>query len=586
MIQARFTRWLVASALLLTSFCGIASAQDKVLSSQMLPRETFLYLSVPSVQTMKDSIASSSSGRMWADPAFDDFKASVSDAFSASLNEGLANVQETLGMSLEELLNIPTGEVSLAIAGAPGNKMGAVLFLDFGSHASEVEGLLEKARTALQSAPNLEPASAEVDGTELTLYNVTSDVARKAPLAKEFGWFVKDERLVVSNSRAMLELVLANWDGNSDDTLRSNNVYSYIMERCGSQPGSDLMVMYLDPIGLVTKVVQTGSAGEAGLGAGMALGFLPTLGLSQMKAMGSVARMNDNGLEGVSRTFIYTEQPPLAAMRIFTLEQVDPAPPAWVKEGASMYMATRWKVGDAYAAVESLFDMFQGAGAFAGAIDQLAEREPNVHIKTDVIDQLDGNLQLVSAPAAAGESDEPVGEEMLFVIGIRDSATMTDLLVKLTSSGGFPGTSREFQGVTLYEIEQSENQRISFTVANNKLLISVGSTLIEQALRNDSDVRPLAETDQFRQVAEYFRPNALAVTFTNPAAQYRSLYDLLKSGKAKDAFSGMEEIANIDFTRLPEFEVIEKYMAPAGGSWIGDENGVLMETFSLTPAAD
>jgi hypothetical protein len=29
--------------------------------------------------------------------------------------------------------------------------------------------------------------------------------------------------------------------------------------------------------------------------------------------------------------------------------------------------------------------------------------------------------------------------------------------------------------------------------------------------------------------------------------------------------------------------VVEKYLAPAGGYWIGDENGVLMESFSLSP---
>ncbi len=583
MIQAQVTRLVAAMMLTLVGFCGITVAQEEtVLSEQMLPKETFFYLSVPDAETLKEAFAASSSGKMWADPAFDDFRKEIQTAFESELSEGMAKIQEALGLSLEEILAIPAGEVSLAISGAPGNKMGAAIFLDFGSHQSEVETLLAKAVSALSQAPSLQQANATVDGTELTLFNVTAEIAKKTPLAKEFGWFVKDERLVISNSRALMEAVLANWEGNETDSLQANEIYSYIMEKCGSEDGDHLITMYFDPIGLFTKVIQTGSAGEAGLGAGMALGFLPTLGLNQMKAMGSVAQMDVDGFEGVSRSFIYTEQPPNAAMRIFMLDQVDPAPPSWVKEGASMYMATKWQVGEAYSAIESLVDMFQGAGALAGIVDNLATQGPQVHIKNDVIDQLDGNMQMVSAPG--GESAKAGSDQMLFAIGVRDSEKIAELLAKLTSQPGFPGETREFQGATLYEIDPGTGQKIGFTVANNKLLIGVGGDLLDQALRNDEDVRPLAETDAFKKVAEHFRPNAMAVTYTHPAAQYRSLYDLLKSGNAADNFPGMDELfERIDFTRLPDFAVIEKYMAPAGGSWVADENGVLMETFSLKP---
>lgn len=586
MIQARFTLKLVVSAMMLLNFCGIAGAQDKVLSDQMLPRETFLYLSMPSVSHLREAFASSSTGKMWADPAFDEFKTEIKQAFGSELDEGLSKVQEVLGMSVWELAEIPTGEVSFAISGAPGNKMGAAMFLDFGPHESQVQTLLQKANAALSRSSDLEPTNAVVNGTELTLFKVTSSIAKKTPLAREFGWFVRDERLVISNSRALMEMLLNDWDGSGTDKLPSNSIFSYIMERCGSKPGSDLITMYFDPIGLFTKVIQTGSAGEAGLGAGMALGFLPTLGLSQMKAMGSVAQMNVDGFEGISRSFIYTEQPPMAAMRIFMLDQVDPVPPSWIKEGASMFMATRWKVAEAYDAVESLVDMFQGAGALAGIIDGLANQGPRVHIKNDVIDQLDGNLQMISG--AAGVSTTGGSDQMLFVIGVRDSSKMAGLLAKLTDQPGFPGEEREFQGVTLYEIDPGSGQKIGFTVANNKLLIGIGDVLLEQALRNDNDVRPLAESADFRRVAEHFRPNALSITYTHPAAQYRGLYDMLKSGQVNENaaanFPGMDEFfERVDFTRLPSFDVIEKYLAPAGGSWVGDDNGVLMETFSLQP---
>ena len=83
-------------------------------------------------------------------------------------------------------------------------------------------------------------------------------------------------------------------------------------------------------------------------------------------------------------------------------------------------------------------------------------------------------------------------------------------------------------------------------------------------------------------IEEHFPAGALVVTFTRPAEQYRRLYAMLRDGDAADSFPGMDELfSKIDFGKLPAFEVIEKYMAPAGGFWVGDENGVLMEQFSL-----
>ena len=80
MYLARMKRTLLASALLAGGLCGVAEAQTadtKVLSSQILPKDTFLYFSVPSVEELKVTVGESSLGRLMADPALDEFKAEV-----------------------------------------------------------------------------------------------------------------------------------------------------------------------------------------------------------------------------------------------------------------------------------------------------------------------------------------------------------------------------------------------------------------------------------------------------------------------------------------------------------------------------
>jgi len=583
MFLARFKKTLLASAVVLGGLCGVASGQTadtKVLSNQILPKDTYFYISMPSVEGFKESFENSSAGRLFNDPALEEFKAEIKNALGGELEDSLSKVHDALGLNIDELLAIPTGEVTLAFSKAPPNKMGLILFMDYGSHESEVQGLLEKASAALNNVLELEAGNIEHDGTELTMYTVTSDVAKQTPLAKEFGWFLKDEHLVVSNSSALLTLTLDNWDGDSEKVLANNDVYAYIMERCESTPGAGLMTTYVDPIGMFTALVQTGSLGPNGAAAGMAIGFFPTLGINQLKGIGSSGEMGGDEFEGISRSFLYCEQPPQAAMQVFQLDTVDAVPPSWVKENASAWMTTTWKVGDAYLAVETLFDMFQGAGAFAETIDSIANQEPEVHIKKDLIDQLDGKMHLVMSPG--DRTSDAAADDMLFAIGVKDNEKFANLLNKVTSMPAFPGETREVSGATVYEIEPPGGQKISFTVANSQLLIAIGGSQLEQALRNDDDVRPLSESDDFKAVSEHFPDGALAVTFTRPAEQYRRLYDMLRDGTATENFPGMEDLfSKIDFSKLPSFEVIEKYMAPAGGYWVGDENGVLMEQFSL-----
>ncbi len=583
MFLARFKKVLLTSAVMLGGLCSVAAAQTadtKVLSNQILPKDTYFYMSMPSVEGFKESFEKSSGGRLFADPALEEFKAEVTNALSSEMQDSLSKVHDALGLTVDELMAIPTGEVTLAVSKASSNKMGLILFMDYGSHESEVQGLLEKASAELNNVDELEAANVEHDGTELTMYTVTSDVAKQTPLAKEFGWFLKDERLVVSNSSALLKLTLDNWAGGSEKTLKNNSVYAYIMEKCESAPGAGLMTTYVDPVGMFTALVQTGSLGPQGAAAGMAIGFFPTLGINQLKGIGSSGEMGGDEFEGVSRSFLYCEQPPQGAMQVFQLDTVDAVPPSWVKEDASVWMATKWKAGEAYAAVETLFDMFQGAGAFESQIESLSTQGPQIHIKNDLIDQLDGRMQMVMSPG--DRTSKATSDDMLFAIGVKDDQAFGDLLSKLTSDPNFPGESRELNGATVYDIEPPNGQKISFAVANNQLLIAVGGNQLEQALRNDNDVRPLADSDDFKAVSEHFPEGALAVTFSRPAEQYRRLYDMLRDGDATENFPGMEDLfSKIDFSKLPAFEVIEKYMAPTGGYWVGDENGVLMEQFSL-----
>ena len=577
MYRALFTGVLTVSMILATAFSAEAQTA-RVLSDQILPKQTFLYVSFPNVTTLKDHFAESSVGQLWNDPALDAFKAEVTTAFSSELDEGLVQVEEVLGLTLEEFLQIPSGEISMAVSAAPGNNLGAVIFVDFGDNEQQVQDLLAKAITALSHIPKLSHEDEVFDGTALAMFQIQYSGNAPTPLAKEFGWFVKDGRLVISNRGELLESTLTNWDGEDSDAFTSNEAYSYILSRCQSGDRTSLSKFFFDPIGLITNLITTGSLGpQATMGGGMMLGFLPQTGLNQLKAMGTIAEAGSGDFETIQRSVFYSEQPPVALMQVFQLDEGDQAPPAWVKDNATTYVAMKWKIADAFTAIESLVDSFNKAGFVAEQLNHMADSGPGLHIKKDIIDQLTGQIHLVGAPGGrAGYG----GDQMLFSLGVRDDEAAADVLAKVAGEIGME--SREFQGATLYEVSGPEGQSVGVVVSGGRLMIGMGESLLEQTLRNDSDVPSLSESADYRRVAQHFPADALSVQFSRPAEQYRSIYEMLQSGSAAEQFPGMDELFDkVDFTTLPPFEAVAKYIHPAGSYAQKDENGLFVEAFQL-----
>lgn len=577
MLRAQIGQLLAVSATLLAALPAQAQS-DRVLSDQILPKDTYLYLSFPNVTTLRTQFNDSSLGKLWRDPAMADFKAEVNRAIEDELNEGLISFQEQLGLTLDEFLNIPTGEVSFAVSAGPNNTMAGLVFLDFGDSESQVRDLLDKAADGLSQAPKLLQENETHNDTELTMFRIQHDGPLPTPMAKEFGWFVKDTYLVIANREELLQAVLDNWAG-EDQSFMDNEAYSYILSRCQTAQRTALSTFYVDPVGMFKKLVETGSLGQqATMGAGMALGVLPTLGLNQLRAMGGCSEAGSGDFEAVSRSVVYADQPAAGLMRAFQLEQIDQTPPSWVKEDVHAYAAMKWKVAEALQSVESLVDMFSGAGAFADRLDQMSKKGPGIHLKHDVFDQLNGEIRIITA---ASDASGPASDQMLFAIGVIDENRAKDVLSKVADETGLE--SREFRGATIYEFNgPAQGQSLAVTVSDSRLLLCVGGGLLDQVLRNDPDTPSLAESRDYRRVSQHFPSAALSVQFSRPVEQYRSFYEMIRSGEAAEQFAGSQEIfEKVDFTTLPSFDVIAKYIQPTGGYTTKDDNGVFMEAFQL-----
>lgn len=560
------TAWtLMCAAGLLTSAAAARAEDDSAVGEQLLPPETLFFLSVPDVPELHQHWQSSLMGKMMQDRAMQPFVEKLNE----KLAEASEKIEQSIGVSLQKLLELPQGEITFAVVELPPRKLGLVLLVDYGDNASTVETLVEKMDAALKEAGGDRDAE-EVGEASVVTFTFPEDGSEN-PFNK-LSYFDYDSYLVFSSDPDALKAVLERWDGDSEETLAGQDVYKYILSKCSSEDHAPLLKWYFNPIGTAQSVISL--VQNQFPQAGLVVTFLPLLGLDKLKGMGGAADVGDDEFEGLSKGFVYVDQPTTGLMNVFQATAAELAPPKWVADDVASYVAVNWNVAGAYSAIEGLFDNFQGAGAFSRIIDELAEREdgPGVHIKKDVVDQLTGLFHMAVGVSGVEENAPP---KMAFALDLKNPKKMSAVLAKAAKTEGVPIETREFEGTTIYEMEGGAS-KIMLAVVDKYLMLSTDPSQVENAIRPSSGISSLVDKPTFQKVAKKFPSKMSIMSYQDSRSQLKVYYDLLKSGTLQLP-EDVTELAE----KLPDFEVLAKYLRSSGGYVIPDKKGALSVNFTL-----
>jgi hypothetical protein len=560
-------------AALLSFVCALCSVgqtargEDAPAVAQLLPPQTMVLVSVPDVPELKHQSADSLFGQLLADKALQPFL----DELRGKIDEASGIVTEKLGLSLSELAEIPEGEVTLAVVAPKPGKLAGLLLFDYGEHGEQVEKLLEKGHAAAQEE-GCEHSTQMIGDVEVNIYKIPNNDPNN-PI-KHVAYFSHDSYLGVATDVGALQQVLDRMSGSKRDSLATSDIYSYITEKVAVGDAEPAFVWYFDPIGLVQSAVTMIQVQNPQ--AGMVMGFLPILGIDKLKGIGGAAYYGIEDYDGMTKSFIYVEQPTSGLMNVFQFPAVAMTPPAWVPADAVMYSGINWDAGEAYSAIETLVDSFQGPGAFERIIDGMAESDegPNVHIKKDIVEQLSGLIHIVGfAPAA----DDEAAQDFIVALGLKGEDKVKRLLAKETKSDAFNGKIREFEGTTIYEMPFEAGgleKTLAVAVADNSLVVGTNPSQVENVIRGKSGADSLADASGYKKLAKHLPGKVSILSYQKQDTQLRSGYEQLK---AMDA----DAIGGLDLSKLPEFEVIQKYLRPSVSYVVPDENGALQVGFTL-----
>ncbi|WP_299468961.1 hypothetical protein [uncultured Gimesia sp.] len=568
---------LMQALVLLTAQAGYA--QNTVKAAQRIPADTLLYFSIPDVETLGDKWSQCSMGQMTHDPAFADMKKDLvkliekfSEKFEAETKLGLSNV-----------MSIPSGEICFAFVKSEEGKFGGLAFMEYGESGEILEKILGRAAEGLDKE-GAQRAIRSVEGTKITVYSFEKEGDEedpvKVPLEKKFAYFLKDKTFVASNDEKILESVLAKWDGQGQDTLASKKEFQYIINKCLEPSAPAVSQWYMNPIGALQSVLSVASRINPQVG--MVQGFLPALGITNLKAVGGSSYLATKEYDSITKTFTFVEMPTSGIIDMFKCPAVAQQPPLWVSDKVSTYYSINWSISGAYDSIETLFDGFQGRpGALAAIIDQMADKPegPKVHIKKDIVDNMSGRIQVATELAEGEQIDlTKMSGQFTVAFGLKNSDAFQKLIASLTARDDFPGQTREFQGITLYELPGAVLNLptdAGFCIAENQLFIANDVKQIENVLRKDRGVGSLINNPDYKRISEKFPEKTSIITYQNADAQIHALYELLRKNDSAVNLEG------IDLGKLPPFEVIQKYLPVSGGYTIPDDQGFFTSTFTV-----
>ena len=598
-------------ALLFTFLAVPALKAERPSAPKLLPYNTVVYLRVDDFPALGDDFLRTSFGNIRND-------ASVAPLVDRLYNEFLnafPQVEDELGVSVEELMDLPTGEVALSLAVTDTGRPMFAFIADVGENVDTATTLLERAE--FEHINNAGDLSEELIGdTEVTLFANPGD-------DDDVYSFIKEETVVLCSSELMATHLISVWEGTAteaDRTLADNRKFTDIMRNSvGAEDFQPQISFFADPLTLIKSTTQDNFQAQA------VLALLPTLGVDGFKAVGGSLIVGPPGFDTMAHFHLSLGSPRRGVFNLLTLGEGELNSEDWVSNEISNYGTMYWDLEAMYGELTKVVDSVLGSGYFENLVEENVNLPVGINLQEDVIAHFGGRLTFVQQVV---DPDVLNGQATGIGFKLKEPEQLADFLDTLIEEKAAWMSKQSHNGVTYYQtpggrpggpggppdLQPNPNQpntpptrpgppgnfrrpTPTFAIVGDTLLLSDSELVVFKAIdTHQGGEDRLADAEDFKLVLNTvkaqtgeFKPSA--ITFSRPEKGLEFLYNL---GMGEDAQSALQQGAeNNDFLRtlnsafldhpLPPFEEISKYLAPTGGVLFNRPTGLHFLSFSLNP---
>lgn len=604
---------------------------------QLLPDDTLLIFTLPDCTKAFQAYHNSPHGQLWNDPSMKDFK----DKFIAKFtSEWLRPLEHDLGVKFDDYTNLAQGQLTFAITqngldpkfnGDPG----MLLLVDSRDKSDLLKKRLadlkkswvdagksiraEKIRDVdfsvvmiskddlpkrLKGAGAADPDSADADSKD----------SKSKPSDKTSIYVGQYQSLLILGSAAApIEKVLARLSGGEVRAVADLPAFS----ATGGFFHDAQMYAWLNTqalVGLVNSRKQDSDDSSSS----NPLAFKPEKIIS---ALGL------NGLKSVAMSYVYADDgirlnfmlsaPESARSGLFKIIAGVPkecSAPAFVPSDAVKFQRYRIDGQDTWASLRKIAnDISPGAVggldfALGSAESAAKEKDPGFDLKKDLFGNLGDDLITYQKPATGKTLADISSPPSLFLIGSPNAEKLAialkSLLVLYSAQGG-DTKDRDFLGHKIFTLAlpgmgAGSAKALNYAASGGYLAISMDSGMIEDYLRNgESPSKSLRDTPGLSDAMQKVGGSGTSLFgYANDSDLMHASLDALRTnpdmlntmGGSLAPLMAAAGVGNtvklqdwLDFSLLPPFEKISKYLYFHVYGGAANDQGIIFKTYSPTP---
>ena len=565
---------------------GPTAFAERPPSACLLPENTLVFISALDVPDMKDRFARTTIAGILNDASL---RPVVADVL-ARIDKQTAPLRESVGLTTDDLLNLPQGELTFALIPRDEGRPAPVLMIDTGKNLDDAKLLIQALVERIEEAGN-NRRQQEVLDTPITIFE---SVGRNQ---EDVAFFKRENTLVWSNDIAVLEKVLRIWNGEADSTLATRDDFSRIMLRSRRHNPKPQIVWYANPMAIFDDSARDRMDLQ------MALMMVPALGLDGIKAVGGAVELDAGPYDSLWHAHLVLDAPRKGVVAMIKPKKGKMAPPNWVPADASDYITVHWDLPATIDELRTIYDTIRGEGGLDEFIATRMSGPLGVDLLEEVLPALTGRVTLmrwIEKPIPERNS-----EGGLLAVELLPEAAADELLRHVVQKHAARFMRREFSGVVYYEMirpqppdDQPQRRRRHSSpcvgILDDTLIIADRESLFKTvAVTQAGGLKRLAEADDFEtmltEMGQLTDGNAPAmIRFQRPAERTEAWYEPIRQQKTEEEsrprtrrgpFGRLER--TLRKHTLPPFDALRKYFPPGGAVLIDDDAGLHYTGFTL-----
>jgi hypothetical protein len=601
---------------------------------QLLPDDTLLMVTLPDCSKALRAYHDSPHGQLWNDPAMKDFR----DKFIAKCTEQWVKpLEHDLGVSLADYTNLAQGQLTFAITqngldSKGAEEPGMLLLVDSGDKSDILKKrLADLKKNWVDSGKTIR--TEKIRDVDFSVVTISSDdlpkrfkgaggadadagdsAGSKPKTAEKTTIYIGQSQslLILGSSSGPIEKILARMSGGEVKSVSDLSAFS---ANAGLFRDAQ-MFAWLNTSALV-NLVNTRKQDSDDSSANP-LSFKPdkiiaAIGLNGLKSVAMSYIASDDG----SRFNVVLSAPESTRAGIFKIIAGVPkeySAPPFVPSDTVKFQRYRIDGQDAWATLRQIVNGFSpgatmGIDLALGSAEEAAkQKDPSFDIKKDLFGNLGDDLITYQKLSADKAPTDISGAPAVFLIGSPNAerlAMALKSLMVLYSAQGAETKDRDFLGHKIYTMSlpamgPGGSRALNYSASGGYLAISMDSGMIEDYLRNgDSPSKSLRDAPGLSDAMQKVGGGGTSLFgYSNDSELMRASLEALRANPdllnpMSGAFAPLMTAAGVggdvkmqdwfDFSLLPPFDKISKYLYFHVYSGGANDQGIVFKTFSPTP---